>query len=173
VLRDALAAAVRGRELRAVTVLGPPGIGKTVWTACLYRRAMWNHLAEGVPARGHGRRYFPVWRLTTKEMLDEHTEHALKQAEEDWIDRRRVTAEKVNHLRTQQGLTPRLFLEEIDKVKETESRRANLFSILDAMMAQQGQLVLNSNLTPEEFSERFGADLWWRIEKASTVVDLF
>lgn len=165
---------VKAEPLGGYFFMGPPSIGKTVWTACLYRHALKVHLAEHELVNAAClRRYFPVWRISTKQMLDQHTEHALRQAEEDYIDKRQVTAEKIAHVRSQQKLTPRLFLEEIDKTKETEARRANLFAVLDAMMAHRGQLVLNSNLTPDEFAERFGADLWWRIEKTSTVVSLF
>lgn len=168
---------IKGAPDSGYFFLGPPGIGKTVWTAALYRHALNVHLAKGDAAPYGTRRYFPVWRITTKRMLDEHTEYALHQADMDELDRRcnmpTVTPEKIAHVRNHQKIAPKLFLEEIDKTKETEARRANLFAVLDAMMAHQGQLVLNSNLTPEEFAERFGADLWWRIEKAAQIVSLF
>ena len=83
-----------------------------------------------------------------------------------------MTVEKIAHIR-EYGRTPRLFLEEIDKVKETESRRANLFEVLNAMHDYDGQLVVNSNLTPKEFEKQFGDDLAWRIGDMCKVVNLF
>jgi DNA replication protein DnaC len=152
---------------------GAPGIGKTVWTTALYGRALWKQeTLEDIPRS----RYYPVWRITTKRMLDEHTVYATTNFESE-LDRRisqpTVTAQKIAYIRTHQGQVPRLFLEEIDKVKETDSRRSNLFEILDALQAHGGQIVINSNLHTEEFAERFGADLWWRIQKMSAVIDLF
>ncbi|HVO78839.1 MAG TPA: hypothetical protein VMT39_02365 [Candidatus Bathyarchaeia archaeon] len=152
---------------------GPPAIGKTVWTTALYSQALWDLLRAGEPQRW---KHFPVWRISAKRLLDEHTEYAAAQFDDDldrMFERPTVTAEKITHVRSGQEQTPRLFLEEIDKTKETEARRANLFSVLDALMASGGQLVVNSNLRPREFSERFGEDLWWRLQKTCTVMDLF
>jgi hypothetical protein len=58
-------------------------------------------------------------------------------------------------------------------LKETESRRNTLFEILDTLQANGGQVVINSTLTAEEFAEKFGADLWWRIKKMAKVMSLF
>lgn len=156
---------------------GAPGIGKTVWTTALYGNALWKNFTAPYEGKGRRPKYNAVMRTTTKKMLDEHTAYSLKSDWEDEIDKilelPTITADKINYVRTQQKQTPRLFLEEIDKVKETESRRNNLFEILDMLQSVDGQLVLNSNLTPEEFAERFGADLWWRIKKMTKVVSLF
>jgi DNA replication protein DnaC len=156
---------------------GQPGIGKTVWTTALYGRALWRHIVTPYPGDPSKRRFrLPIWRITTKQMLDEHTAYATTNFESE-LDRRinqpTITAAKIAHVRMAQLETPRLFLEEIDKVKETESRRNTLFEMLDTLQANGGQLVINSNLHPEEFAERFGADMWWRIEKMTKVVSLF
>jgi DNA replication protein DnaC len=66
-----------------------------------------------------------------------------------------------------------LFLEEIDKVKLTDSRVGNLFEVVDALYENMGQLVINSNLTPEEFQSQFGSEFARRISEMCKVVNLF
>jgi hypothetical protein len=155
---------------------GPPRAGKTVWTMALYGHALWRHITTPYEGASRKEKYLPVWKITTKQMLDEHTVYATTQWEDE-VDRRlnqpTITAAKFAYVRNVQRTTPRLFLEEIDKVRETESRRNNLFEVLDGLKSNEGQLVLNSNLTPEEFAEKFGADLWWRINEMTKVVSLF
>lgn len=160
---------LRAKPDDGYALFGAPGIGKTVWTTALYVRALFKRGLER-------RKYFNVMRLSTKRMLDEHTAYATTQFENDLdraLNQPSVTAARIHHIRQEQGEVPRLFLDEIDKVKETDSRRNNLFEILDALQSNGGQLVVNSNLRPEEFAEKFGADLWWRINKMATVVSLF
>ncbi len=152
---------------------GPPRTGKTVWTTALYGRALWRHILAVPPEY---QKYFPILRISAKQMLDEHTAFATGNYADEWermFAQPTVRAEKIARIRQQQGQVPRLFLEEIDKIAETDSRRNNLFEILDALKNNEGQLVLNSNLTPQEFAGKYGADLWWRINEMTKVVSLF
>lgn len=66
-----------------------------------------------------------------------------------------------------------LFLEEIDKVELTKARRDILFEIVNAVYDEEGQLVINTNLTKEEFADVYGAEFVRRIKEMCTVIDLF
>ncbi|MFZ0799833.1 MAG: hypothetical protein WAM98_18760 [Terriglobales bacterium] len=57
-------------------------------------------------------------------------------------------------------------------IAQTDTRRNNLFEIINTIH-EQGVLVLNSNLRPEEFAVQFGKDFAWRIGKKCTVINLF
>jgi hypothetical protein len=112
-----------------------------------------------------------------KALLDEHANYAMHRYDKDKdgtavLEEPSVTAEKIVKV-TKGGVKYRLVLEEIDKVKETESRRSTLFDIINTLHEQEGMLVINSNLTFDEFQARFGEDFAWRIGKLCTVVNLF
>ena len=83
-----------------------------------------------------------------------------------------MTAAKIMRCKDN-GSTYRLFLEEIDKIKETEVRRATLFEILNVLHGCEGQLVITSNLTPEQFKERMGDDFNHRVGTLCRVVNFW
>jgi hypothetical protein len=152
---------------------GPAHCGKTVWTTALYIQNLWLHHIRDGGYRGRS----PICRISAKKMLDQHTDYAMRRYEKDEDDspvakEPDVSAERIVRLR-QIGRTFKLYLEEIDKVKETEAKRSNLFEIINTMYEQQGVLVLNSNLRPEEFAAQFGEDFAWRIGQKCKVINLF
>lgn len=153
---------------------GPARTGKTTFAVALFAENMWRELNNV----GLSNSVFPVRRTSTKKMLDQHTDYAMHKNDPDWsdLDRRLnapdVSAEKIIEA-SKAGRKYRLFLEEIDKVKETESRRANLFELLDTLYGCEGQLVINSNLKPAEFAAQFGADFMHRIGMMCEVINLF
>jgi hypothetical protein len=165
--------ALRANPDKGYAFFGPAHCGKTVWTTSLYAENLWRAWMRDGGWRGRA----PLRRISAKKLLDEHTDYAVRRYERDdeggsVVDEPSVTAERIVKLR-QEGRTYRLFLEEIDKVKDTESRRSVLFDIVNTLVEQQGVLVINSNLTYAEFQERFGEDFAWRVGKLCTVVDLF
>ena len=158
---------------------GPPHAGKTVWTTALYIQNLWLHyMRDGgnrrwTPCRGRS----PIWRMTAKKMLDQHTDYAMRRYEKDSdglsvVDEPDVNAEKIVKLR-HNGAKSKLYLEEIDKIAQTDARRNNLFEVINTLHEQEGVLVLNSNLRPEEFALQFGEDFAWRIGKKCKVINLF
>jgi hypothetical protein len=66
-----------------------------------------------------------------------------------------------------------VYLEELVKVSLTDARANNLFEILDAMHEEEGVVVINSNLRPEEFTERFEEQFTWRLAENGKVINLF
>jgi|SRR5271166_2155995 len=156
-------------------LFGPPQGGKTVLTSALYTEALWNETVKAPHYNLKQTKYFPIWRLSTKKMLDEHTDWSMHRNDPEpefgtGIPYPTVTVEKIAYVREQQR-TPRLFLEEVDKVKETDARRANLFEILNAIHDHEGILVVNSNYSMSEFADEFGDDLAWRIRTRCKVIE--
>lgn len=157
--------------------LGPPQAGKTVLTSALYTEALWNETVRAPQYDLKAQKFFPVWRISTKKMLDELTDWSMHRNDPEpefgaGTPYPTVTVEKIIHVR-QYGRTPRLFLEELDKIKETDARRFNLFEILNAMHDQKGVLVVNSNYTLKDFASMFGDDFAWRVQESCMVVDMF
>ena len=58
-------------------------------------------------------------------------------------------------------------------VTVTSRGRATLFEVVNTLYENEGQLGITSNLTPAEFKHQYGEDLFWRITKHCTVVNLF
>jgi hypothetical protein len=109
-----------------------------------------------------------VWRITAKDLLEQFRRYECGSTNtQPLVSRRRINSA------VKEGRIPHLFLEEIDKVKGTDFKLNSLFEVIDALYEQEGQLVLNSNLTPQEFSIAFGSDIERRIAEMCTVVDLF
>jgi hypothetical protein len=65
-------------------------------------------------------------------------------------------------------LVPSLFIEEWDKVGLTDFRRETLFDILEAMYCCDGQLVITSNLSWDDFCATFGQTNW-RLNKICNI----
>lgn len=160
---------------------GPPHAGKTVWTTALYisnlyRYYMGNGSIEPTD-REKTRGKTAVWRTSAKKLLDQHTEYSMKQFDKDedgtYVTQEpEVTANKIHKYR-KMGVRSKLFLEEIDKISMTDARSNNLFEVIDALHEEEGIIVINSNLRPEEFTVRFGEQFTWRLGERSKVINLF
>jgi hypothetical protein len=145
--------------------IGPAKTGKTVFTTALFGWALmdwakktWNK-PDAVDA---------VWRIVTADYLQqEHDyirERERKVVEPDGTESYAkakepvVTRQKVKDA-ANAGLTPRLFLEEIDKIPDlTAFRSSNLFGLINEVYEQGGQLVVNSNKNVEALKKLFGPD---------------
>lgn len=68
------------------------------------------------------------------------------------------------------GFRPRLFVEEIDKVKEGSEWANNiLFTLFNAVDKHKGQLVFDSNLSKQQFLNRFGEPIARRVKENCNV----
>jgi len=168
---------IRNHPEEGYCFVGPPNCGKTVMTTALYMEMLWKETVQAPNHDMKASKFFPVWFLSTKQMLDEHTNWDMHKNDPEpefglGTPYPTVTVEKIAYVRDHKR-TPRLFLEEIDKVKETDARRANLFAVINAIHNYKGQLIVNTNFRTTQFEEVFGDDLAWRIRNACTVVDFF
>ena len=131
---------------------GPAGTSKTTFGVALYENAVWESVYRYDPCP------VPIFRMSAKYLLDEYVVREMdrQNAPDPTVSRPlilRIT-KRMNGL-VPDDQTPRLFMEEIDKVKYSEFKTSSLFEVIDALYEANGQFVCNSNLTPEEFARQF------------------
>lgn len=169
-------------------LFGPVGTSKTVCSIALYRHALAKELKKvwdattylkGFEYRIYRSNEIPVWRITAKQVLREFHDFAINRPVTDADGREvggapspTVTRKKIEKY-YRQGFTSHVVLEEIDKVATTDTRQYDLFEIFDAVTENLGQIVINTNLTKQEFQDMYGVDIVRRIAESCTVIDLF
>lgn len=144
---------LRNNPDRGYAFFGPAGTSKTTFAVAIYCHVLSKHL------RKVGHLTPPsIWRVSVKTLLDEYVAYATgngldgKSAPRPMVDRRKISAAAAA------GFKPRLFLEEIDKVKFTEFKENALFELIDAVYENKGQLVFNTNLSPSNFAQLFSSE---------------
>lgn len=110
-----------------------------------------------------------IWRISVPAWIRQCQEYAIDRVKEKEPD---VTAEKIVDA-TRRGLKPRLFLEEVDKFKQTDFTKQEIFRLFNTIYEHMGQLVVNSNLTWTEFNEQFDATIARRVKEMCTVKHYF
>jgi len=75
-----------------------------------------------------------------------------------------ITVEKIQAAKNE-GFTPRVFLEEIDKQKITEHTVHQMFRLFDALDRHKCQIVLDSNLSTQQFLSMYGEPIARRIKE--------
>jgi DNA replication protein DnaC len=154
-------------------IFGAPQTGKSTVAVGLYAKVLYRELrtAELIPGYRN-----PVRRLSSKTMLDQQQAWAMRNLSagmDDETPEPEVSRDRIIRCFEKQGARFRLFLEEIDKVRETEARRSNLFETLDTLHGCMGQFVMTSNLTPQQFSESMGGDFMHRVTAMCKIVNLY
>jgi hypothetical protein len=166
---------LRNRPDAGWLFFGPPRAGKTTWTTALYAANLFRFFMG--EDRATIKNKTAVWRVKAKTLLDQHTEWSIKRFDKDEdgaypAEEPDVTMGKIIKYR-RLGVKSKLYLEEVDKVNMTEARNATLFEIIDCLHEEEGTVTLNSNLTPEEFTQRFGEQFAWRLNEDNKVINLF
>lgn len=152
----------------SVALFGPAGTGKSTWMTAQYAQACWWETTQDLALTGT-----VVYRMTTKALLDQFTQYAMHGSDyDDPAPKPRLSRERIEHV-TKLGGSIHLFLEEVDKVNQTDARMANLFEVVDALYENMGQLVISSNLTLPQFTKQFGEIFVRRIAEMCRVIDLW
>lgn len=140
---------VRTHEFNCYLLAGPSGTGKTTLITGMYHRALrsWAEFTFQnnihVPA---------VWKVTASALAKQFRDWEMREVGRDADSGKptpppEVTVEKV-HAAIRAGLTPCLFLEELDKIKLDSDFQAKEFSaIIDVIQSNGGQVVAASNLS--------------------------
>lgn len=168
---------------------GPVGWSKTTFSIALFRHALERELdgcglqfcEEGDDKEFLGLPYH-VLRVSAKQLLEEFHAHATGHDRDGSEEPHKPTVCR-DDIKMWSGGSGQgsseyrycLFLEEIDKVQMTPFRKDCLFEVFDAIYEWQGQLVINTNLTPQEFQspEFLGPEFARRIKEMCNVVNMF
>lgn len=183
----ALYAEMREHPLEGWAFFAPAGFSKTVSSTVLYRRAVvenmvrwWNTIYikndyqafEWRCAEPGSREWYNpppdiprifVWRKSMPDLLQQHFDlfNAENRSE---VAKPDITAEKIEQ-GLKKGLTPRVFIEEIDKVKPSEFSIHQIFRLFDVIDRNLCQLVLDTNLSRQQFLDMFGEPIYRRIKE--------
>jgi hypothetical protein len=179
---------LRSKPNDSYAFFGPVGTSKTTVTTSLYRHQLARYIENAWKASHHVSAFkysmaqasrIPLWRIDAKTLLLQHHDFAINRpvtnAEGEELGgapEPTVTRHRIERF-TKSGEKVHLFLEEIDKVELTKARRDTLFDVVNAVYEHEGQLVINTNLTKDEFQDMYGAEFVRRIKEVCTVIDLF
>ncbi len=100
-----------------------------------------------------------VWRITASVLLNEHVAWETRDKNNENCDIPTPTVtERMISQRVKSGYRPSLFLDEIDKLVPTEFKLNRLGEIIDAIYANNGQLVATSNKSASDLVAKWGSD---------------
>jgi hypothetical protein len=175
---------MREFPLDGYAFFAPAGYSKTVSSTVLYRRAVvenlvkwWNAMyvpshyqmyewkpthVYGLPPQPSVPRAF-VWRKSVPDLLQQHFDVFNRKDGEDAV-KPDITAEKIQE-GLDKGFKPRVFLEEIDKVKPSEFSINQIFRLFDVIDRNQCQLVIDTNLSRQQFVDMFGEPVARRVKE--------
>jgi hypothetical protein len=179
---------IKAKPDNSYVFFGPIRTSKTVCSIALYRHALAKELKKiwdattylrGFEYRVYRSNEVPVWRISAKQVLREFHDFAINRPITD-VDGREVggaISPTVSRGKIEKyyrmGFTSHVVLEEIDKVPMTAARHHDLFEIVDALAENLGQLVINTNLTKQEFQNLYGADIVGRLVETCKIVDFW
>jgi hypothetical protein len=143
---------LQANPTKSYAFFGPAGTSKTTFGVALYENAVWESVFRFTGV------HVPIFWLSAKYLLDEYVvrENDRHDASDPTVSRPLIQGitKRMNGT-VPDDQTPRLFLEEIDKVRYSEFKTYSLFEVIDAIYGANGQFVFNSNLTLEEFTKQF------------------
>jgi len=183
----ALYAEMKERPLDSWAFFAPAGYSKTVCSTVLYRKAVvanmlqwWNELyikndyqafewRAVSPGSWEWHNPTPevpriyVWRKSVPDLLQQHFD-MFNAEDRSTVAKPDITAEKIQE-GLNKGLTPRVFLEEIDKVKPSEFSINQIFRLFDVIDRNLCQLVIDTNLSRQQFLDMFGEPIYRRVKE--------
>ena len=107
-----------------------------------------------------------VWRKSVPDLLQQHFDRMNMGEGEDatFVPKPDISVENIEKA-VRLGIRPRVFLEEIDKIKPSEYTVNQLFRIFDALDRHKGQIVLDTNFSKQQFQNVFGDMIVRRIKE--------
>jgi hypothetical protein len=153
----------------------PAGYGKTTVSWLLYKyairenlqHALWTGQSEHALfwCRDHGYTPCYCWHI----VLPEYLAQIQASWTDDTVERPKLIFDKFAKAK-EQAFRPRLFLEEIDKIKEGSEWANNiLFTLFNAVDKHKAQLVFDTNLSKQQFMNRFGEPITRRVKENCNV----
>lgn len=140
---------------------GKGGCGKTTLSCAMYQRDLANW-AEQIYDKNYVE---SVWRVSAKTLADEFQAWALRFNTDEQEKRRNqtegvttrpptVTKDKIERA-VAAGLVPCLYLEEVDKFKNSDFQLTQFHSIIDTIQTNGGRVIATSNLPLDELARRY------------------
>jgi hypothetical protein len=169
-IQEALYTTMRAKPLASYAFFAPAGFSKTTCSWALYREALAANMSQRFKTgqseiNVHLDRWTPnydpscfVWHKSTPDLLQE----LFARMENDNAPLATISTEKIEKA-VKKNFVPRVFLEEIDKIKVTDYSTNVLYRIIDALYRNQGQLVLDTNFSKAQFREVFGDPIARRV----------
>jgi predicted ATPase len=128
---------------------GPAGTGKTTFMYALYQNALHERVAASYVKDQKTMTPPSVWMISVRDLFDQFHKQVTTQQTFKPV----VTRDAIHEARMA-GFKPCVFLQEIDKTgRMTENRSSALFSIFDGIYENDGQLVLDTNLSLAELAD--------------------
>ena len=162
---------IRANPLSGWAFFAPAGYSKTTCSWALHKLAYAENLKKCAalpmggewhiqqPGEPHWHRCY-VWRKSVPDLLAQQ----FACMDDRKAPKPDVSVEKIEKA-VRDKITPRLFLEEIDKIKPSEYAINQLFRIFDVIDRHKGQLVLDTNLSKKQFMDIFGEPIVRRIKE--------
>lgn len=133
-----------------------------------------------------GREGHPFWRMNALTLIDENLAWTHRNFSDKDAKQPRVSSAWIENLNSH-VFDPCLYLEEVDKVRADKTKLDILFDVINALYSCNGKvenatyhngfhngvLLLNSNLTKQEFAAQFGPEFARRIAEMCNIVDCF
>jgi hypothetical protein len=113
-----------------------------------------------------------MWRMNALNLIDENLSWQHRDFADKSAKHPRVSSAWVEALASM-SIYPCLYLEEVDKVRTDKTKLDILFDAINSLYNYNGVLLLNSNLTKQEFASQFGPEFARRIGEMCNVVDCF
>src|ERR1019366_6133263 len=144
-IQEALYATMRAKPLASYAFFAPAGFSKTTCSWALYREALAANMEQRFKTgqaeinigdqTGYSPTYDPacfVWHKSTPDLLQE----LFTRMENDNAPLATISTEKIEKA-VKKNFVPRVFLEEIDKIKVTDYSTNVLYRIIDALYRNQ------------------------------------
>jgi hypothetical protein len=171
--QEKLYAEIQANSDKGWAFFAPAGYSKTTCSYALYKAAIAQNLAQSwrLFPRGSVEAYdsmksvglvprLYVWRKSVPDLLQEH----FSRMNNPEAPLPTITVEKIEKA-VHQGMRPRVFFEEIDKIKPSDYAINQLFRVFDALDRHKGQIVIDCNLSKDQFREIFGDPIARRIKE--------
>lgn len=184
--QQALYDEMRAHPLDGWAFFAPAGYSKTVSSTALYRSALVANLLKWWPLyaandyqafewpkeTGPGVKLLEeipriyAWRKSVPDLLQQHFDmFNYREGEgQSRPPKPDITVERIQE-GLRRGLKPRVFLEEIDKIKPSEFSINQIFRLFDALDRHPCQLVLDTNLSTAQFTDMFGEPIARRVKE--------
>jgi DNA replication protein DnaC len=137
---------------------GPPGVGKSTYAAALLIDASWRCNSS---TRSKYERLPSIWRVSAYELVRRHQEVMIYNGPSKECPSEMLTEALIKQAKAA-GYRPVLCVEEIDKIRSSESASLFVTSLINTVHEADGQIIATTNLRPLALVKHLGSEAIWR-----------